>query len=50
MLQWADQVIVATNATRVNVNNQMRELLGRGDKPEDGDKVICLKNEWNEFF
>lgn len=49
MLQWADQVIVATNATRVNVNNQMRELLGRGDKPEDGDKVICLKNEWNDF-
>lgn len=49
MLQWADQVIVATNATRVNVNNQMRELLGRGDKPEYGDKVICLKNEWNEF-
>lgn len=49
MLQWADQVIVATNATRVNVNNQMRELLRRGDKPEDGDKVICLKNEWNDF-
>lgn len=48
-LTWADQIIVATNATRQNINNQMRELLGRGDKPEDGDKVICLKNEWNDF-
>lgn len=49
MLQWADQVLVATNATRININNQMRNLLGRGDKPEDGDKIICLKNEWNDF-
>lgn len=49
MLQWADQIICATNATRVALNNQMRELLGRGSKPEDGDKVICLKNYWEDF-
>lgn len=49
MLQWADQVICATNATRVALNNQMRELLGRGDKPEDGDKIICLRNYWDNF-
>lgn len=46
MLQWADQIICATNATRVKLNNQMRDLLGRGDMPEDGDKVICLRNYW----
>ena len=46
MLQWADQIICATNATRVKLNNQMRELLGHGDMPEDGDKVICLRNYW----
>lgn len=44
MLQWADQIICSTNNTRVMINNQMRELLGREGSPQDGDKVICLKN------
>ena len=47
MLMWADQIICSTNATRVSLNNQMRSLLGRGDAPEDGDKVICLRNYWD---
>lgn len=47
MLQWADQIICSTNATRITLNNQMRELLGRGNNPEDGDKVICLRNYWD---
>ena len=47
MLQWADQILVGTNATRVGINNQMRQLLGRGSAPEDGDKVICLRNYWD---
>jgi len=46
MLMWADQIICSTNATRVALNNQMRNLLGRGESPEDGDKVICLRNYW----
>ena len=49
VLQWADQILVGTNATRVAINNQMRDLLGRGDKPENGDKVICLRNYWDNF-
>lgn len=44
MLLWADQIIVGTNVTRKKINAQMRELLNRGDEPEDGDKLICLKN------
>lgn len=47
MLQWADQILVGTNAARININNQMRKLLGRGSRPEDGDKVICLRNYWD---
>ena len=47
MLQWADQIICSTNVTRVSLNKQMRQLLGRGDAPEDGDKVICLRNYWD---
>ena len=49
VLQWADQILVGTNATRVSINNQMRDLLGRGNKPENGDKVICLRNYWDNF-
>lgn len=47
MLQWADQILVGTNATRISINDQMRKLLGRGGRPEDGDKVICLRNYWD---
>lgn len=46
MLTWADQILVGTNNTRISINNQIRDLLGRGDSPEEGDKVICLKNYW----
>lgn len=49
MLLWADQIICSTNATRVALNNQMRDLLGRGGNPQDGDKVICLKNNWDVY-
>lgn len=49
VLKWADQILVGTNATRVTINNQMRYLMGRGDKPEEGDKVICLRNYWDNF-
>lgn len=49
MLLWADQVLCATNATRVSLNNQMRELLGRTGEPQDGDKVICLRNYWDNI-
>ena len=46
MLTWADQVICSTNATRIALNNQMRDMLGRQGGPQDGDKVICLRNYW----
>ena len=49
VLKWADQILVGTNATRIAINNQMRDLLGRGNKPENGDKVICLRNYWDNF-
>ena len=49
MLLWADQIICSTNSTRINLNNQMRELLGRDGDPQDGDKVICLKNNWGVY-
>ena len=49
MLTWADQILVATNATRVSINTQMRKLLNFGKQPQDGDKIICLRNYWDCF-
>ena len=49
MLTWADQILVATNVTRVSINVQMRKLLNFGEKPQDGDKIICLRNYWDCF-
>ena len=48
--QWADQIICATNTTRININNQMRSLLGfEGALPHDGEKMICLRNYWDDI-
>lgn len=49
MLLWADQILVGTNATRISLNNSIRKELGRGSRPEDGDKVICLRNYWDDL-
>lgn len=47
MLMWGDQVIVGTNATRIMINKTMRDELGRVGGPQNGDKVICLRNYWD---
>lgn len=47
MMTWADQIIVGTNNTRHYINSQMREMLGFSGLPQDGEKMICLRNYWN---
>lgn len=49
ILQWGDQILTATNIKRQAINNQMRELHQYPDYPVNGDKVICLRNYWEEF-
>lgn len=48
-LTWADQILVATNATRHSINNQMRQILGYEGLPQDGERMICLKNYWDDL-
>ena len=49
-LTWADQVVCATNSTRIGLNSQMRALHGfSGALPQDGDKMICLHNYWDDL-
>lgn len=49
ILQWGDQIITATNAKRQSINAQMRQLLGRYGEPVEGDKMICLRNYWDDL-
>ena len=49
ILQWGNQVLTATNATRQAINIQMRQLLNYPNHPVDGDKMICLRNYWEDF-
>lgn len=49
MLDWADQVLTATNLTRCSMNDCMREMKGFGPEPCDGDKIICLRNYWDSW-
>ena len=46
MYNWADQILVATNNTRIAINKEMRQKAGFGEEPEEGDKLIVLKNNW----
>jgi exodeoxyribonuclease-5 len=39
-----DQLICATNDHRVSMNDTVRRLAGRGERPEPGDRVVCLHN------
>ena len=48
-LTWADQILVATNATRQSINEQVRGILGYSGLPQDGERMICLKNYWDDF-
>lgn len=47
MLEWADQVIVGTNLKRKAINSEMRSLLGYEGDPQNGERVICLRNYWD---
>ena len=47
-LTWADQILCGTNATRESINRQMREIYGFSGLPQDGEKMICLRNYWDD--
>lgn len=48
-LYWADQVICATNNKRIELNNRIRAMYGYSGLPQDGERMICLHNYWEDF-
>lgn len=49
MLQWADIVLCSTNQMRIALNKQIRETKGFTKSIENNEKLICLKNYWNNI-
>ena len=50
LLLGADIVICGKNATRYALNQRMREMKwgdAYQDNPMNGDKIICLRNQWS---
>ena len=47
-LLQASQILCGTNAQRFDINNKVRQMLGRGPVPEPEDKIIGLKNHWDD--
>lgn len=48
MYDWADQILCATNKQRVDINREVRKLRGFGEEPCIGDKIISLRNHWED--
>lgn len=50
MYSWADQILCATNAKRIEINNFVRQQKGfTTSEPQIGDKIISLRNHWETF-
>lgn len=51
MFTWADQILCGKNITRHTMNNYYRNMQYGEDIPAPivGDKVICLKNNWDKI-
>lgn len=46
----AEQIICGLNRTRFSVNDEMRGYLGFSGLPQDGEKLICTVNNWEQFI
>ena len=49
MLTWGDIVLCATNNIRISLNQEIRNLKGFEKPIEEGDKLICLSNYWEDI-
>ena len=50
MCLWADQILCCTNKNKTIVNQAIREYKGFKSRiPEVGDKLMCLKNNWDNL-
>lgn len=47
LLAWSDEIIVATNKTRNEMNSRVREMRGLRGAPKPQDRLIIKRNYWD---
>lgn len=52
IIDWADQIIAGRNQSVVDINKIVRTILHYTDteKPEEGEKIICKRNDWDTIL
>ncbi len=50
LLLRSDQVICGLNRTRTRINDLIRAAKGFEGLPQNGDKLICTQNNWEQFI
>lgn len=50
LLSRCDQIICGLNKTRCLLNDEIRAAKGFGGLPENGEKLICTLNNWEQFI
>ena len=48
--QRCDQIICGLNKTRTKINDEIRVAKGFYGLPQNGDKLICTLNNWEQFI
>lgn len=49
LLLKAEQIICGTNKTRISINDEVRAYKGFSGLPQDGERLICVQNNWEQF-
>lgn len=46
----AEQIICGLNRTRTQINDEVRSMKGFSGLPQDGEKLICTLNNWEQYI
>lgn len=49
LLLKTEQIICGINKTRIALNDEMRTYKGFFGLPQDGERLICVQNNWEQF-
>jgi len=50
LLKRCDQIICGLNRTRTKINEEVRSVCGFHGLPQDGEKLICTFNNWEQYI
>lgn len=50
LLTKCDQIICGLNRTRTKINDEVRAIKGFCGLPQNGEKLICTYNNWEQFI